>query len=168
MLLNIFQWMDDNFPASVFLRESSYGFAIFLTWHVVTMAAFLGLIIVMDLRLIGIGSKKTPFSEVQKTLFPWQMGFMLANSLAGVMLFYSQPMRYYGKIYFWMKMGVMILAGLNAMYFHFTTYRSIAQWDTSIKPPTAARLAGVFSIVLWACVLAFGRLTAYNWLTIIR
>jgi hypothetical protein len=157
--------MDVNLPGSVFLRESSYGFPVLLTLHVVSMAAFLGLIIMMDLRLVGIGSRRTPFSQVQKTLFPWQIGFMVVTSIVGGLLFYSQPMRYYHKYYFWMKMGVMALAGLNAMVFHFTTYRTVALWDNSPRLPSGAKMAGIFSLVLWACVLAFGRLTAYNWLT---
>jgi hypothetical protein len=57
---------------------------------------------------------------------------------------------------------------LNLLVFHFTTYRSVAAWDTSPSPPPAARLAGVLSIVLWVGVLAFGRLVAYDWWTIVE
>jgi hypothetical protein len=73
--------------------------------------------------------------------------------------------RYYGKLFFWMKMGVMVFAGLNALAFHLTAYRSVAAWDTDAKTPMAAKFAGIASIVLWAVVLMFGRLTAYEWLT---
>jgi hypothetical protein len=31
--------------------------------------------------------------------------------------------------------------------------------------PYAGRVAGVLSLVLWAGVIIFGRLTAYNWFT---
>ena len=164
-LLSIFKWLDVSLPGSVYLRESTYWYAVLLTSHAITMGLFFGLVIMMDLRLVGVGNRHTSFSQLQKALFPWQMFFMALASLNGTLLFYSQPLRYYGKLYFWMKMGVMALAGLNAMAFHLTTYRSIAEWDTKPVTPFAAKMAGILSLVMWTCVMAFGRLTAYNWLT---
>jgi hypothetical protein len=152
-------------PTSTALRESLNGYPILLTSHVVAMCLFLGLIIVMDARLAGLGFRQTPFSEVQKRLFPWQaLGFVI-TSVTGLLLFYSQPMRYYGKALFWLKLGLMVLAGVNAFYFHVTTYRSVARWDRDFVLPFGAKLAGVMSLVLWAGVVIFGRLTAYNWFT---
>ena len=68
-------------------------------------------------------------------------------------------------MFFWAKFGMMGLAGVNAVAFHLTTYRSVARWDNDPVPPFRARLAGILSIVLWAAVVMFGRLTAYDWLT---
>jgi hypothetical protein len=39
-----------------------------------------------------------------------------------------QPLRYYGKVFFWTKMVLMVFAGLNALYFHYTTYKTVAAW----------------------------------------
>jgi hypothetical protein len=74
-------------------------------------------------------------------------------------------MRYYGKALFWVKIVLMVFAGINALYFHMTTYRSVARWDRDPVLPFGAKLAGVMSLVLWAGVVIFGRLTAYNWFT---
>ena len=162
---SIFLWLDVNLPGTIFLRESLYGYAAMLTSHAVTMGIFFGLILMMDLRLVGVGSRRSSFSELQKSLFPWQMLFMVLSSLSGLLLFYSQPMRYYPKMYFWMKLVVMVFAGVNALAFHRTTYRWVAAWDSAAVPPLGAKVAGVLSLVLWAVVLMFGRLTAYEWLT---
>jgi hypothetical protein len=165
MLLRLFEWLDANLPGTLYLRDATYGFTILLTSHVVVMCLFLGLIIMMDLRLAGLGNLHTPVSQMQKRLFPWQiLGFAL-TSITGILLLYSDPLRYYPKGFFWAKMGVMALAGLNALAFHVTTYRSVAAWDTKAATPAGARVAGVLSLVLWACVLVFGRLVAYDWWT---
>jgi hypothetical protein len=119
----------------------------------------------MDLRLVGIGNLRTPVSEIQRRLFPWQMVGFTVNLITGALLFYGQPMRYYGKALYWTKMSLMILAGINALVFHLTTYRSVRDWDTDPVPPPNARLAGYFGLFLWAGVVAFGRLTAYDWFT---
>jgi hypothetical protein len=164
MLKSWFQWVD-AFPSSIAFRESLYGYPILLTTHVISMCLFAGLVIMMDLRLIGIGNLRTPVSEIQKRLFPWQMVGFTVNAITGALLFYGQPMRYYGKALYWTKMSLMILAGVNALVFHLTTYRSAPAWDSNPVPPFGARLAGYFGLFLWAGVVAFGRLTAYDWFT---
>jgi hypothetical protein len=164
VIRNWFEWLD-AFPTSIAIRESVYGYPYLLTAHAVTMALFAGLIVMMDLRLLGVAYKRTPLSQVQRQLFPWQMATMVLSALTGALLFYGQPLRYYGKVFFWVKMVLMIGAGLNALAFHYGTYKSIATWDDSPRAPLGARLAGAFSIVLWAGVVIFGRITAYNWMT---
>lgn len=159
-----FEWVD-AIPSSIAMRESLYGYPGLLTAHVVSMCLFAGLVIMMDLRLVGVGNQRTPFSEIQKRTFPWQMLGLVLSSVTGLLLFYSQPMRYYGKVFYWTKLALMVLAGVNALYFHLTTYRSVAAWDTDAVTPFGAKMAGAVSLVLWAGVVAFGRLTAYNWMT---
>jgi hypothetical protein len=160
----LFEWID-VMPSSIALRESTYGYAVVLTAHLVSMCLFAGLILMMDLRLVGWGNLRTPISELQKRLFPWQMVGFALSALTGLLLVYSQPFRYYGKVFFWTKMVLMALAGVNAMAFHFTTYRSVAAWNTDRVGPLAARVAGFASLALWASAAVLGRLTAYNWLT---
>ena len=158
-----FEWVD-AFPSSIAMRESLYAFPVLLTIHLISLAMFAGLVVMMDLRLLGVAYRGTPFSEVQARLFPWQMVGMVVTSLAGLLLFYSQPMRYFGKVLYWIKIALIVLAGANALLFHLTTYRSVAKWDTA-GPPLGAKVAGGLSLSLWAGIVAFGRLTAYDWWT---
>ena len=162
-LRSLFEWVH-AFPSSIAMRESLYAFPVLLTIHLISLAMFAGLVVMMDLRLLGVAYRGTPFSEVQARLFPWQMVGMAVTSVAGLLLFYAQPMRYFGKVLYWIKIALIVLAGVNALLFHFTTYRSIAKWDTA-GPPLGAKVAGGLSLAMWASIVAFGRLTAYNWWT---
>ncbi|MCH7857213.1 MAG: hypothetical protein IIB37_10725 [Gemmatimonadetes bacterium] len=159
----LFEWVH-AFPSSIAMRESLYAFPVLLTLHLISLAMFAGLVVMMDLRLLGVAYRGTPFSEVQRRLFPWQMVGMVVTSIAGLLLFYMQPMRYFGKVLYWIKIALIVLAGVNALLFHFTTYRSIAKWDTA-GPPLGAKVAGVLSLAMWAGIVSFGRLTAYDWWT---
>ena len=161
-LRQLFMWVD-TFPSSVALREGAVAFPLLLTIHVVSMCLFAGLIIMMDLRLFGIGNMRSPFSTIQRRLFPWQMTGITVNAITGFVLVYGQPLRYYSNVFFWIKAMMMTLAGINAVAFHFSTYESIAEWDMKTVLPRAAKLAAVVSLALWAAVIACGRLMAYNW-----
>jgi hypothetical protein len=125
------------------------------------MMMFAGTILMMDLRLLGVGYMQTPFSQVQRRLFPWQMAAMLFSAMTGLALVYGNPPNYVTNIIFWVKMLAMALAGLNALAFHYITEYTLVDWDAGRTPPTGAKLAGALSIVLWCNVIVSGRLIPY-------
>src|SRR5258708_821969 len=98
----LFTWVD-TFPTSNAIREGAVWLPALLTVHAISMCLFAGLVIMMDLRMFGIGNMKTPFSEVQRRLFPWQMVGITVNAVTGLILVYQNPLRYYGNIFFWVK-----------------------------------------------------------------
>src|SRR5687768_13647137 len=146
---------------SIALRESQYVMPWVFVLHVVSLAMFAGTILMMDLRLLGVGHMQTPFSQVQRRLFPWQMAGMMFAAITGFALVFGNPMNYVTNIIFWVKMLAIVLAGLNALAFHFITEYSLVDWDTGARPPFGAKLAGAISIVLWANVIVSGRLIPY-------
>lgn len=158
---NVFEYVS-NIQQSIDLRESQYVWSLFEVAHVLCMCLFAGLIVMMDLRLLGVGNMQTPFSVLQRRLFPWQMLGMTLSAITGLVLVFGDPMRFYSNIFFWMKMSLMVIAGLNAMAFHYTTYFDVDKWDTKV-PPYGAKLAGALGIGLWAFVIVAGRLIPYNW-----
>ena len=161
-LRSLFEWLD-TFPTSIAIRESQYVYPGLLTSHVVALCWFGGLILMMDLRLLGVGNMQTPFSQLQRRLFPYQMAGMVFSAITGTALVYAQPMRFYLNIFFWVKMVMMALAALNALAFHYLTYSSVSRWDKDPILPPAARLAGALGLALWVGVVVSGRLIAYNW-----
>jgi energy-coupling factor transporter transmembrane protein EcfT len=165
MLTSIKVWLDvlEEWPSSIAIRESIYGYTALLSLHVVGMCLFLGLVLMMDLRLMGIANMRSPFSQLQRRLFPWQMAGMLLSAVTGVVLIYGQPSRFYSNIFFWVKMLMMALAMVNAMAFHQSTYHTVVNWDSRGLPPLGAKLSGVLSVALWAGVVVAGRMIAYNW-----
>lgn len=160
-LRGLFEWLE-AMPMSTALRESIYGYPILLTSHVVSMCVIAGLLIMMDLRLTGVGNLRTPVTHIQHRLFPWQMMGLAMSVVSGGLLFYGQPMRFYGNFWFWLKNLLLLAALANALYFHRTTYRTVAAWDTDAVPPTPARVAGALGLVLWAGVMVTGRMIAYS------
>ena len=157
----LFEWAD-TLPSSIALRESLNAYPFLLTAHIISMCLFAGLIAYWDLRLVGLAFKRVTVSDIPKRLFPWSLTGFAISVITGGLLLYSKPMVYYTNFYFWLKTGMIVLAGLNMMVFHFTTERSVASWGDSAKPPRAAQLAGVVSLVLWAAIVATGRLIAYS------
>jgi hypothetical protein len=76
---------------------------------------------------------------------------------SGSLLFVSDPMRFFYNESFRIKMVLIALAGLNALIFQLTVFRSIAKWDLNAPTPLGAKIAGLCSLILWCGVVTAGR-----------
>ena len=161
-LLPFFQWLEGT-AGSVAIRESTLLYPFIETTHVLMLCLFLGMIALLDLRLLGVGLRGVPVSEVAGRLLPWALAGFVLMAISGLLLFYSGPVRASANIFFRIKMVMIALTGINAVLFHFTIYRRVADWDCDPTPPMRARLAGFCSLVLWSGVVICGRMQAYNW-----
>jgi len=161
-LLPFCQWLAAT-PGSIALHESLFMYPLIESVHVLTICLFVGMTMVLDLRLTGLVLRKVPVGDIVSRLQPWMfLGFFVMVT-SGLLLFYAIPIRSYQNIFFRVKVVFLVLAGLNALVFHTGIFADAAAWGRDAEPPSRARLAGVASLVLWAGVIVTGRLIAYNW-----
>jgi hypothetical protein len=161
-MFELCQWMQAT-PSSTAIRESVYMYPIIESVHVLALCLFVGLVAILDLRLVGFSMTESSVTELQKRLFPWTMigfGLMVAS---GALLFWSSPIRFYGNVFFRIKSVLLLAAGANAVIFHGTVFRSVSRWDHQPITPWRARMAGSVSLVIWTSIVITGRLIAYNW-----
>src|SRR5438034_1684162 len=87
-------------PWSIALHESLYGYPIVESIHVWALCLFVGMAIVLDLRLTGLSFTKIPVSEVARRILPWTTFGFVVMVISGVLLFYAIPVRSYQNIFF--------------------------------------------------------------------
>ncbi len=161
-LLEFCQWLG-NTPGSVALHESIWAYPIIESLHVLTLCLFLGLTVMLDLRLLGVTLMGTPVSQVTGRLLPWTMAGFAVMVATGALLFFAIPVKTYLNVFFRIKVAFLVLSGVNAAVFQWTVARSMDRWDADAVPPLRARLAGGVSLFLWAGIVIAGRMIAYNW-----
>ncbi|HXM43663.1 MAG TPA: DUF6644 family protein [Bryobacteraceae bacterium] len=161
-LLEFCQWLGTT-QGSVALHESIWAYPIIESVHVLTLCLFLGLTVMLDLRLLGVTMVRTPASEVFQRLLPWTIVGFAVMVATGALLFFAIPVKTYLNIFFRIKVAFLLLAGVNVAVFQRTISRSMQRWDTDPVPPFRARLAAALSLVLWAGIVVAGRMIAYNW-----
>jgi len=162
-ILPFLQWLQAT-PFSTGIRESTWWYPVIESVHVLSLCLFLGIALFWDLRLLAMGLRRVPVSDLASRLMPWTfVGFIFMTG-SGVLLFIDEPVRFYGNIFFRVKVVALVLAGLNAWFFHYSGVgRRIIDWDISAVTPRGARIAGAVSLFLWAVIVVCGRFIAYNW-----
>ena len=150
---------------SIALLESFWVWPLVESTHVLTLAIFVGTAMFNDFRLLGWTMKTVPVSEVTARILPWTRGSFAVMVVTGVLLFYSDPVTYYHNVFFRMKMVLLVVAGLNAFWFHRRIHRTVGEWDLADPLPRAARRAGAISLAAWVLIVVSGRLVAYSWFT---
>jgi hypothetical protein len=159
-VLEICRWLDHS-AIGADIRESLL-FPFIEGFHVLALSLSIGLVVITDLRLMGVVMRNRPASEIWSQFFPWMMSGFGVMFLTGSLLFWSHALSAYNSTAFRVKLLLLILSGLNAAIYHLTIYRKLDQWDASPIPPLQARLAGWTSLILWAGVITMGRIMAYT------
>jgi hypothetical protein len=148
-------WLQDlSFPTNI--RESAWLFPTIETVHVFALVLVVGSIMTVDLRLLGLANRDRPFTHVAGEMLPWTWTAFAVAAVAGLLMFSSKALTYYGNIPFRLKMLCLVLAGINMLVFHWLGTRHLKTWDR-IKPPRAARIAGGASLLLWTIIVGAGR-----------
>jgi hypothetical protein len=149
-LLPLFHWVDASWLSRE-IRHSTWQFAIFEMIHLLGLTMVLGSLMVLDLRLFGVGMRRLRAAELASDLRSWMLSGLAIISLSGVFLFFGEPMKLYVSPSFHVKMGLLALAIL----FQFTIFRGVA--GRSEASPLLSKLAGVVSLLLWFGVGLAGR-----------
>src|SRR5205814_7257281 len=132
--------------------------------HVWTLCLFVGFAVMLDLRLLGVTLKRVPISQMTERILPWTKVAFVLMVTSGVLLFFAIPLRTYHNVFFRLKAVLLVLAALRSGVFHNGgMYRRLEEWDIASVTPRAAKLAGAFSLALWAAIVFSGRMIAYNW-----
>jgi hypothetical protein len=153
VLETFFDWLQNT---SLAVKVGEDWFPYVESAHVVFLALVAGTIFTVDARLIGFASRHLRFTYVSDRLLPWTWGAFIGAAITGSLLFMANATSYAANVPFRYKMVLLLLAGLNMLYFQFVTFRNVNTWDTGTPSP-AARTAGLLSIGLWCAVIVCGR-----------
>jgi hypothetical protein len=152
-----------DWPVVQAIGASPFAFPLIDAGHILFQAFVIGAIAALDLRLLGFAFMQRPVSRLAKNILPWTWAAFAGAGVTGIVLFVLNVAKFVDNRGFMIKMGLMLLAGLNMLAFHRGIYRQVGEWELASPPPRAARLAGALSLLLWLGVVFFGRYLWYPW-----
>lgn len=147
----------EQLPLPTAIRENDTLFPWIESVHVLAIVLVVGVISLVDLRLVGFPSHHLSTRRLMRELLPITWISFAAALISGSLLFSSHAVSYSRKLPFVLKMILLVAAGLNMAYFHLVTYRRIDLWDEQMDTPLGARVAGLLSLFIWIGIVVCGR-----------
>jgi hypothetical protein len=142
------------------LRESTPLYVAMEVAHTLGFIVLVGAVFFFDLRILGF-ARTLPVRALAKLLLPWSWGALLVIVPTGLAMFAVNADVLLDDRAFKYKMGLLLAAGLNAIFFLTGPYQTARQWDVDVRAPAMARLSAAASLLLWTGVITCGRLLAY-------
>jgi hypothetical protein len=160
-IVEVCEWLESTAVAR-WVQESAYGFPIVVAVHLLALTFSVGTLLWVDLRMLGLSLRGVRISEVYRGLAPWFLAGFALMLISGATLFTAFATSAWANAYFRVKIVLLVVAGLNALVFHWVTQRGATSWDDAARPPASVRLAGLASLVVWAAVILAGRMMSYT------
>ena len=156
-LLPFFEWAAATSLGQA-ISTSTWAFAVIESVHLLALAVIGGAVLIVDLRLLGVGLKNQPIAQVARDAQPWLVGSLIMMIATGILLFVSEPMKLYHSTSFAVKMTCLALV----IVFTFTVRARVTMADEGRVRPLWLKLVGLVSLALWFGVGASGRWIGFS------
>lgn len=157
-------WLEST-DIALLVQQSAWAFPTAEILHVISICLVYGVIVIVDLKLIGVAGKNQTYSNLARESLRWcWLGFVIAVISGGV-LFISQANAYFDNTAFKVKMLFIVLAGINMLIMEFITSKDSSIWEKNgVEIPMNARVAGFLSLSFWTIVIFCGRWIGFTML----
>ncbi|MFK8021569.1 MAG: hypothetical protein AB8B86_17540 [Pseudomonadales bacterium] len=152
-------WMQSTWITNFLVENNAWIWSALETFHFFGMSLLFGSLLIMDLRLIGWEKASTVFDTGK--LAPMALAGFGVNLITGIIFCFADPHRYLINISFQIKMLLILLAGLNFLYFKLKIESAANSAGPGEDTAGIAKISGAVSLLVWLGVLCFGRLIPY-------
>ena len=155
-LLALFEWCEATAIGHA-IRSSPWLFPAIEAVHLLGLCVLGGSLLVVDLRMLGLGLQRQPIAELAKEVRPWLLGSITLMVVTGIALFLSESVKCYYNQAFWVKITTLPVA----LLFTLTVRHRIANAGTT-DTTAITRVTALVSLALWFTVAAAGRWIGFS------
>jgi len=151
-VLEFCRWVQYSAPL-VAMRQSPWLFPVIATIHLMGQALIGGAVLVVDLRLLGLGLHSQPVAGLARDAERWLLRGLLVMVSTGILLFMCFATKYYYLTFFWVKMAALLLV----IVFTLSVHRRVVMANEADVSPVLCKLVALVSLSLWTIVAVGGR-----------
>ena len=155
-MLGFFEWCEATWLGTA-VRTSVWAFPVLEAIHLLGLSLLGGALLVVDLRMLGVGLIGQRPSTLAAAARPWLIRALCVMLLTGVPLFLSEAVKCYYNTSFRVKMVALPVA----LAFTFLVRERVAR-DQALESSTWSRLVAAGSMAIWFTVAASARWIGFS------
>ncbi len=144
---------NSGFTGIPWLASNAFAYPALEVVHIVGVALLVGNLVLVELRVWGAAAE-LPLRALARAALPISIGGFVLIVMSGTLMFAANPAELLSNRTFVVKLGLVMLAGLNAAWFH-------ARGGLD-HPDALARAQTAVSLGIWLAVIICGRWIAYS------
>ena len=148
-LLAVAKWIGETSWATVIRTTRIYPYIQLI--HFSGLSMWLATNVLVDLRILGLGSKRQTAAQLSDALFAWNWIAFCVVVLGGFLLFSGIGTTYLENAAFEVKLGIFVPLALS---WHILVQRKVRNWGRQTDTPAVAKLSALVEVLLWVCVVA--------------
>jgi hypothetical protein len=139
--------------------STAWGFPTLETLHFIGLCILVGGVLILDARILGF-TRNMPAKAAMSFLSVALLGFVIVTG-SGIGMFSTDPFRYTANPMFLAKIALILLAGINAIWYWLGPHSHVLSLPDGEVAPSNARVIAWASLLLWTGVIVLGRLIPY-------
>jgi hypothetical protein len=157
VLLPFFTWCEHSELGQA-IQSSVWLFPVIESIHLVGLGVIAGAVLIVDMRLLGIGLRSRSAEQVAEDARPWLIGSLALMFASGGLLFFSEATKCYYSFPFWIKMTSLLLA----IVFTFAVKSRVIRNQLDLRYPLLGKATALVSLGLWFAVAWGGRWIGFS------
>jgi hypothetical protein len=129
--------------------------------HILGIAAVMGTIVLIDLRVLGLAVPSQPVAGMVRRLMPVLWGALVVLLATGIVMIMGEPNRSVANPVFQVKMLLLLIVLGLTLYFTGKVRRDGLYWEASGVRRASARTLAAVSVLIWVLIVFAGRWIAY-------
>ncbi len=157
---NFCAWLEQT-PLSQTIQSAGWIVPAVQTVHILSIAAVMSSVLMVDLRLLGILGRDQPLARVSERFRPviwWTLPVLLAT---GTIMIIGEPVRSLENPVFQLKMALLVAAMIVTLSYQVPLGRDPSFWERAPGRRWTVQIIAVLSLALWMGIVFAGRWIAY-------
>jgi hypothetical protein len=156
------EWLSQTYLSVLIQNHNSWVIPTIQSIHIVGIGVVLGSVFMVDLRILGWAGMDQTLRQTTNRFGPWLTGALCALLATGALMVVGEPVRELVTISFWVKMFLVVLGTIVALFFQSTLRKHEEHWEKDLVNRTGVKWLAVATFLIWVAIIILGRLIAYD------
>jgi hypothetical protein len=152
-MLTLCHWIDHN-DLLQWINANTFLGVVLEVSHYFSMMMIVGIIGIVDLRILGLAARKQNLADLADDLLPWMWIGVVVNAISGLIMFCGEATGYWLSWPFRIKMSMVIIG----IVLGIVITQNAPKWSQESVIQPKVKLLALFSMCLWIVLILAGNL----------
>jgi putative copper export protein len=156
------EWLSQTYLSVLIQNHNSWVIPTIQSIHIAGIGVVIGSVFMVDLRILGWAGMDQTLRQTTRRFGPWLTGALCVLLATGILMVIGEPVRELVTVSFWLKMFLVVVGALVAVFFQKSVRKYEEDWETRKTHRASIKFLAILTFLIWVAIIFLGRLIAYD------